>query len=224
MCGRAKLPGEVSELKLDLKIDWDKLGDLRPNWNAAPTNDLPVVTSANGKRMLESMRWGLIPSWAKDINIARKTINARADAVETTPAFRAAWRAGRRCLVIADGYYEWRRSDKQPFAIALANRGPMTFAGLWENWHGAEGTKIGSFAIITTTANDLLAPVHDRMPVILAPECWGAWLGEIQTTPADLKTMLAPYPSERMALWPVSKRVGNVQNNSPDLFEPVAVS
>jgi putative SOS response-associated peptidase YedK len=157
------------------------------------------------------------------MKVARKTINARADTVDTAPAFRAAWRAGRRCLVIADGYYEWRDSDKQPFAIALANRGPMTFAGLWESWQAADGTAIRSFAIITTTANELVAAVHGRMPAILASDCWGAWLGEVHAPVDDLKAMLAPYPSERMALWPVSKRVGNVRNDDPELFEPVAI-
>jgi putative SOS response-associated peptidase YedK len=224
MCGRAKLPEDVSELKLDLKIDWDKLGDFKPRWNAAPTTDLPVVTAANGGRTLELMRWGLIPSWAKDMKIARKTINARANTVDTAPAFRAAWHAGRRCLVIADGYYEWRDSDRQPFAVALANRGPMTFAGLWESWRAADGTAIRSFTIITTAANELVAAVHDRMPVILASDCWAAWLGEVHAPLDDLKAMLTPYPSERMALWPVSKRVGNVRNDSPDLFEAVAAS
>src|SRR5882757_8732594 len=119
MCGRAKLPEDVSELKLDLRIDWDKLGDYRPQWNAAPTTNLPVVISVQGERTLEMMRWGLIPSWAKDIKIGYSTFNARAEGIDTRPAFRGAWKAGRRCLVLADGYYEWRQVDKQPFAVAL---------------------------------------------------------------------------------------------------------
>ncbi len=132
MCGRAKLPDDVSEIKLDLKIDFDEIGDYRPRWNAAPTSQLPVVVSNNGERTLTLMRWGLVPSWAKDTKIGYSTFNARAEGVDNRPAFRAAWRAGRRCLVIADGYYEWRDADKQPFAVALGNRGPMTFAGLWD--------------------------------------------------------------------------------------------
>ena len=126
--GRAKLPNDVSEIKLDLKIDFDEIGDYRPRWNAAPTSKLPVVTSAAGSRILTLMRWGLIPSWAKDSKIGYSTFNARAESLTTRAAFRGAWRAGRRCLVLADGYYEWRNADKQPFAIALANRGPMTLA------------------------------------------------------------------------------------------------
>jgi putative SOS response-associated peptidase YedK len=224
MCGRAKLPEDVSELKLDLRIEWDKLGDFRPRWNAAPTTDLPVVTSACGARTLELMRWGLIPSWAKDIRIGRSTFNARAERIDMTPAFRGAWRAGRRCLVVADAYYEWRKADKQPFAVALGNRGPMTFAGLWDTWRAADGTTIKSFAIITTDANELLAAVHDRMPVVLAPDCWDAWLGETAASGDELKALLKPHPPECMTLWPVSKRVGNVRNEGPDLFEPMAVS
>jgi len=221
MCGRAKLPTDVSELKQDLKIEWDKLGDYRPRWNAAPTTDLPVVISAQGARTLTTMRWGLIPSWVKDTKISRSTINARAESVDTTPAFRGAWQAGRRCLVIADGYYEWRKADRQPFAVALGNRGPMTFAGLWESWRAGDGATVRSFAIITARANALVATIHDRMPVILPPEHWAAWLGEAEATPHELKAMLKPCPSERMTLWAVDRRVGNVRNDSPDLFEPL---
>lgn len=221
MCGRAKLPEDVSELKLDLKIEWDKLGTYTPTWNAAPTTQLPVVTTQAGRRILQTMRWGLIPSWAKDKKIGAATINARADTLDTKPAFRGAWRAGRRCLVVADGYYEWRQPDKQPFAIALANRGPMTFAGLWETWRAPDGGEIRSFTIVTTNANPLLAPVHDRMPAILAAEHWPAWLGECDASHVELKAMLKPYPAELMATWPVGRRIGNVRNDSPDLFDPV---
>jgi putative SOS response-associated peptidase YedK len=130
MCGRAKLPDDVSEIKLDLKIDFDQIGNYQPRWNAAPTSKLPVVVSADGSRILTLMRWGLIPSWAKDSKLGYSTFNARAETLATRAAFRGAWQAGRRCLVLADGYYEWRDTDNQPFAVALANRGPMTLAAL----------------------------------------------------------------------------------------------
>jgi putative SOS response-associated peptidase YedK len=221
MCGRASLPNDVSELKQDLRIEWDKLGDYRPRWNAAPTSDLPVVTSSARGRTLELMRWGLIPPWAKDSKIARTTFNARAEGIDHKPAFRNAWQAGRRCLVVADGYYEWRDTDRQPFAMALGNRGLMTFAGLWDFWRAPDGATIKSFTIITTRANALAATIHDRMPVILPPDCWAQWLGEVETTPALLKAMLRPYSSERMTMWPVDRRVGNARNDSPDLFEPI---
>jgi putative SOS response-associated peptidase YedK len=222
MCGRAKLPEDVSEIKLDLKIDFDETADYRPRWNAAPTSQLPVVISNLRQRTLTLMRWGLIPAWAKDIKIGHSTFNARAEDIANRPAFRGAWRAGRRCLVVADGYYEWRDSDRQPFAVALGNRGPMTFAGLWDVWNAPDGKPLKSFAIVTTQANEFLKPLHDRMPVLLAPGCWAAWLGDIAAPEGDLKSMLKPYPDRGMAFWPVDKRVGNARNDSPDLFAPLS--
>jgi putative SOS response-associated peptidase YedK len=166
------------------------------------------------------MRWGLIPSWAKDIKIGYSTFNARAESVATRAAFRGAWQAGRRCLVLADGYYEWRDADKQPFAVALANRGPMTLAGLWDTWISPAGETIKSFAIITTRANALLAPLHDRMPVVIAPGCCGDWLGE--NSVPEPASLMRPYPDNALAFWAVDRRVGNVKNDSPDLFAPLA--
>jgi putative SOS response-associated peptidase YedK len=221
MCGRAKLPEDVSEIKLDLKIDFDESGDYRPRWNAAPTSKLPVVFANRGRRILTLMRWGLIPSWAKDIKIGYSTFNARAESLATRAAFRGAWRERRRCLVLADGYYEWRHADKQPFAVGLANRGPMTLAGLWDEWRSPAGETIKSFAIITTTANSLLAPLHDRMPVLIAPGRWGDWLGENSAPEREVAALLAPYPGNAMAFWAVDRRVGNVKNDSPDLFVPL---
>jgi putative SOS response-associated peptidase YedK len=123
--------------------------------------------------------------------------------------------------VIADGYYEWRDTDKQPFAVALSNRGPMTFAGLWDAWNAPGGETIKSFTIVTTTANSFLQSLHARMPVLLAPQDWAAWLGETAANDAQLKAMLKPYPGAGMAFWPVGRRVGNVRNDSPDLFAPL---
>ena len=224
MCGRAKLPDDVSEIKLDLKIDFDQIGDYRPRWNAAPTSKLPVVVSAAGSRILTLMRWGLVPSWAKDLKIGFSTFNARAESLTTRAAVRGAWQAGRRCLVLADGYYEWRDADKQPFAVALANRGPMTLGGLWDDWRSPAGETIKSFAIITTTANALLTPVHGRMPVVIPPASWGDWLGENSIPESTVKTLLRPYPDHAMAFWPVDRRVGNVGNDSPDLLAPIELA
>jgi putative SOS response-associated peptidase YedK len=218
MCGRAKLADDVSELKLDLKIDWDEITAYQPTWNAAPTSKLPVVVMRGGQRTLTLMRWGLVPSWAKNPKIGHSTFNARAEGIDTRPAFRAAWKAGRRCLVIADAYYEWRDEDRQPFAVALSNRGPMTLAGLWDCWTAPNGEAITSFTIVTTTANALLQPLHGRMPVLVAPEHWADWLGETTASDAELKALLKPYPGAGMTFWPVDRRVGNVRNDSPDLF------
>lgn len=221
MCGRAKLPDDVSEIKLDLKIDRDEIGDYRPRWNAAPTSNLPVVVSRDRQRILTLMRWGLVPSWAKDLKIGYSTFNARAETVDVRSAFRGAWRAGHRCLVIADGYYEWRDRDKQPFAVALGNRGPMTLAGLWDSWRAPDGATIKSFAIVTTSANKRLTPLHDRMPVLLAADSWADWLGERAVPERDLRAMLKPYPGDAMTFWPVDRRIGDVRNDSPDLFAPL---
>lgn len=218
MCGRAKLPDDVSELKLDLKIDWDEITAYQPTWNAAPTSKLPVVVTRDGQRTLTLMRWGLVPSWAKNPKIGHSTFNARAEGIDTRPAFRAAWKAGRRCLVIADAYYEWCDEDRQPFAVTLSNRGPMTLAGLWDCWTAPNGEAIMSFTIVTTTANALLQPLHGRMPVLVAPEHWPDWLGETAASDAELKALLKPYPGAGMTFWPVDRRVGNVRNDSPDLF------
>jgi len=214
MCGHAKLPDDVSEIKIDLKIDVDEIGQYQPRWNAAPTTKLPVVVVDKAQRILTLMRWGLVPS---------STFNARAETLASRAAFRGAWQAGRRCLVIADGYYEWRDADKQPFAIALANRGPMTLAGLWESWRSPQGETIKSFAIITTNANNLLAPLHDRMPVVIAPDRWAEWLGERPAPQDALKDLLRPYPDGAMAFWPVDRRVGNVRNDDPDLFTALSI-
>ena len=221
MCGRAKLPDDVSEIKLDLKIDFDEIGDYHPRWNAAPTSKLPVVVSKTGTRILTLMRWGLIPSWAKDLKIGYSTFNARAETLATRAAFRGAWHARHRCLVLADGYYEWRDTDKQPFAVAPANRGPMTLAGLWDCWRSPAGETIKSFAIVTTTANALLAPLHDRMPVVIAPDSWDTWLGEKSASDATLGALMRPYPGNAMAFWAVDRRVGNVRNDGADLFAPL---
>ena len=221
MCGRASLPDDVSELKQDLRIEWDKLGDYRPRWNAAPTSDLPVVTSSPDRgRTLEVMRWGLIPSWAKDSKIARSTFNARAEGIGSKPAFRNAWKAARRCLVVADGYYEWRQNDKQPFAMALGNRGLMTFAGLWDLWKATDGATIKSFTIITTRANDLAASIHDRMPVILPSGAYASWLNPTMRNSRISLARMVPYAGP-MRRYPVSTRINQVQNDDVECAKRV---
>lgn len=224
MCGRAKLPDDVSEIKLDLKIDFDEIDHYRPRWNATPTSQLPVVVSSNGNRILTLMRWGLVPSWAKHIKTGHATLEARAESIGTRAAFRGAWKACRRCLVVADGYYEWRTADKQPFAVALSNREPMIFAGLWDLWHdpaAADAKPLKSFAIVTAPANMLLQSLHDRMPVLIAPDNYAMWLGETPATESELRALLRPYPDSAMTFWPVDRKVGNVKNDSPDLFSPL---
>ena len=226
MCGRARLSSDVSEIKLVFSIPPDRpTPNFPPSWNVAPTDPLPVVRydAKAGERSLDMMRWGLVPYWAKDLKVGFSNINAKAEGIETRPDFRKAFER-RRCLVPVDSFYEWQKTatGKQPYAIALADHGIMALAGLWENWHSPAGEWIRSFAIITTTPNELCAKLHNRMPVVLKRDTWPVWLGEEPTDMPQLKSPLAPYLSEEMICWPISGRVGNVKNNDASLIEPLA--
>ena len=226
MCGRAHLSTDVSEIKIVFSIPPHRpTPNVAPSWNVAPTDPLPMVRydTRAGERSLEVMRWGLIPFWAKDLNVGFANINAKAEGIESRPAFREAFQR-RRCLVPVDSFYEWKitGTGKQPYAIALFDRRLMALAGLWENWRSPAGEWVRSFAIITTTPNELCAELHNRMPVVLKPETWTVWLGEERADASALKAVLASLPSEEMTCWPVSARVGNVKNNDPSLIEPIA--
>jgi putative SOS response-associated peptidase YedK len=228
MCGRARLSSDVSEIKLVFSIPPERPPpNFAASWNVAPTDSLPVVRydARAGERSLEVMRWGLVPFWAKDIKVGFSNINAKAEGIDTRPAFREAFQR-RRCLVPLDNFYEWKKlgRDRQPYAVALADRRLMAMAGLWESWRSPAGERLRSFAIVTTAANELLAPVHDRMPVIFGPENWPLWLGEAPASPSRLKALLVPYPPDDMVIWPVDRRVGNVKNNDPSLIEPIALA
>ncbi|HEY1260495.1 MAG TPA: SOS response-associated peptidase [Stellaceae bacterium] len=228
MCGRARLSSDVSEIKIAFRIPPERpTPNFAPSWNVAPTDPLPIVRfdAKERQRSLEVMRWGLVPFWAKDIKVGFANINAKAEGIENKPAFREAFRQ-RRCLVPVDNFYEWKKVDagKQPYAIGLKGGGLMALAGLWENWRSPAGERVRSFAIVTTAPNELCGQLHNRMPVVLAPEAWSAWLGEEPADEALLKALLARYPSDDMICWPVSARVGNVKNNDPGLVEPIALS
>jgi putative SOS response-associated peptidase YedK len=201
--GRTKLEGDISEIKIAFRVPPDyPTPNFAPSWNVAPTDNLPIVRydAKAGHRTLDLMRWGLIPYWAKDIKIGFSTINAMAETVDTKPVFREAFKR-RRCLVPIEAFYEWQKlgpKEKQPYALALADRGIMALAGLWETWRSAAQETVRSFTIITTTPNELCAPIHDRMPVILPTETWSGWLGEEPTEETKLKKLLGPYPADRM--------------------------
>jgi putative SOS response-associated peptidase YedK len=223
MCGRVRLSSDVSEIKLVFSIPPDRpTPNFPPSWNVAPTDPLPIVRfePKARERSLDVMRWGLVPFWAKDLKVGFANINAKAEGIENKPAFREAFQR-RRCLVPVDNFYEWKKTEtgKQPYAIALADRGLMALAGLWENWRSPAGEWVRSFAIVTTEPNELCAGLHDRMPVVLARDNWPVWLGEEPAIVPQLKALLAPYSSEAMTCWPVSPRVGNVKNNDPSLIE-----
>jgi putative SOS response-associated peptidase YedK len=176
--------------------------------------------SDSGKREIALLRWGLVPFWAKNPAIGYSTINARAEEAAAKPAYREAVKR-RRCLVPADAFYEWQRQNagtKQPYAIALKSGEPYAMAGLWERWQPREGAALETFTILTTVPNELMAPIHDRMPAILAVHDYQRWLspGDPARPPMDL---LRPFPAEEMLAWPVSARVGNVRNNDPRLLD-----
>jgi putative SOS response-associated peptidase YedK len=216
----------VSEIKLVFGIPSERpMPNFAPTWNGAPTDQLPIVRfdAKAGERSLDLARWGLVPFWAKDIKVGFANINAKAEGIDTRPAFREAFQR-RRCLVPVDNFYEWQKTatGKQPYAIALADRGIMALAGLWENWRSPAGEWVRSFAIVTCPPNTLCAELHSRMPVILGREAWPAWLGEEPVDQPQLRALLVPYSAEAMTAWPVSTRVGNVRNNDPSLIEPIA--
>ena len=198
---------------------------LAPSYNVAPQSFQPVVrlNRESGQRELAIMRWGLVPYWAKDAKVAFSTINAKAETITTSPAYREAMKR-RRCLVPADWFYEWQKIDaktKQPYAIGLKDDSIFAFAGLWERWKDkTSGQALETYTVITTDPNELMEPIHNRMPVILAPKDYERWLqpGESSLLPVDL---LRPYPAKEMNAWKVSSAVGNVRNNSPELCEPL---
>jgi putative SOS response-associated peptidase YedK len=201
------------------------LANIPPRYNVAPTQDAPVVRlRADGERAIAMLRWGLVPAWSEGPDSGYRMINARAETVATKPAFRGAFRR-RRCLVPADGFYEWRKEGarKQPYRIRLRGGGPFAFAGLWERWSPERGDAevIESFTIVVTDANALLEPIHERMPVILAQSDYGAWLDVQGTEPEAAQALLRPYPPDQMEAYPVSLRVNSPRNDDPECIAPL---
>ncbi len=198
------------------------LANTPPSFNRAPTQDGLVLRRhpETGARHLDPLRWGLVPRWSKEASGGARMINARSEGITERPAFREAF-ARRRCIVTADGFYEWQFNgkSKQPFAVAMASGEPMPLAGLWEGWRGSDGEVLRTFTIITTAATLRLAPLHERMPVILPPEAWSAWLAEEPTDEAALLALLRPFDGAGLRVWPVGPRVGKVAENDAALLE-----
>ncbi|PHJ60457.1 hypothetical protein VF14_14740 [Nostoc linckia z18] len=223
MCGRFTLNQPVEALA---KIfDVQQLPDLPAEYNIAPTQKVATLLQnpESKKREFQQLHWGLIPSWAKDPGIGAKTINARAETVAEKPAFRSAFKH-RRCLVLADGFYEWQRQQgkKQPFYFRLQDGQPFAFAGLWERWQSPSNEEITSCTILTTAANELLQPIHERMPVILDPQDYDLWLDSQVQTPQTLQQLLRSYPAAAMTAYPVSTLVNNSRHNSPECIVPMS--
>lgn len=264
MCGRFTLYAEVSDLVERFSVD--EVAEavssglrLSPRWNIAPSQDVAVVTSSAGGavRRLDAMRWGLVPSWAKDVTVGNRMINARAESVAEKPAFRRAF-ATRRCLVPADGFYEWRRDaggpsagvrtaapedpknpkipknpknpknpkkgHRTPFFVRGGDGRTLALAGLWERWSDPTGSSLLTCTIVTTAANATLAPVHDRMPVLVPPEDLGTWLAPVPLTPPEAARLLSPAPGDALVLHAVSDQVNRPANDGPELVVPVSGS
>lgn len=222
MCGRFSLTVPAEELA-EL-FDLGETPPLAPRYNIAPTQPVLIVRPRESGQGREAalVHWGLIPPWAKDRSVGNRMINARAETAPEKPSFRAAFRR-RRCLIPTDGFYEWKRvgTRKQPMRIRMAKGGLFAFAGLWERWQGPEGEEIESCAILTTTANKLLGEIHDRMPVIVAPEDYERWLTTDETGAAALVELFRAFPAESMCTFPVSTRVNSPQNDDPGCIEPL---
>ncbi|MBA2349979.1 MAG: SOS response-associated peptidase [Solirubrobacterales bacterium] len=227
MCGRYTLagpaPGEWSESRL--RTRFPGLGEsveLRQRFNVAPTDEVACVTTTNeGEPRGDLLRWGLVPHWAKDPGLGAKLINARGETVAQKPAFRDGF-ARRRCLIVADGFYEWERrgsGTRHPFHITRPDAEPFAFAGIWATWHGPEERTLRTCSIITTAANEAISGLHDRMPVILPAEAEEAWL-DPATPEAVLSDLLAPLPPELTTLREVSRAVNNVRNDGPECLAP----
>ena len=221
MCGRFSLTADLGELarRFEFEGNWS---ELEPNYNVAPTQDVLAVVGSENNRRGGFMRWGLIPQWARSASIGSRMINARAETVAQKPAFRSAFRR-RRCLIPADGFYEWQGvgKAKRPMRIEMESGEPFAFAGLWAVWKDPEGNAVPSCTIITTEANELLRPIHPRMPVILPREMEDFWLDRDVNDAAALSDVLMPYPSDLMKTYQVSTLVNSARNNSPEILTPV---
>jgi putative SOS response-associated peptidase YedK len=221
MCGRFTLAADANLIQE--AFPWLNIpGDLQPRYNVAPTQPVAVVPN-DGKNQLDYFIWGLIPSWAKDPGIGNNLINARAETLAEKPSFRSSFRR-KRCLILADGFYEWKQipgqKSKLPIFIRLKSGQPFAFAGLWDEWHAPDGSQVLSCTIITTTPNSMMQEIHNRMPVILSPEAYAAWLAQGDQKPEGLTSLLQPYPAENMTAYPVSQQVNSPNNDSPDLIRP----
>lgn len=237
MCGRYTSSSSLTDLADVFELDEVRTEPLPPRYNVAPTLDVYAVAIRGRsdpvkgpRRALGTFRWGLVPSWARDASVGSRMINARAEGIDGKPAYRSAL-SRRRCLIPADAFYEWQRRTRRdgspagslPYAIHRRDGQPMAFAGLWEVWrHPADpdATPLWTCAIVTTSANELMAPIHHRMPVVLAPADWATWL-DPGSGLAEVKGLLVPAPSDWFDLYPVSTLVNNVRNDGPELLDPL---
>ena len=223
MCGRFTLAADTTTLT-ETFPGFEALEGHPARYNIAPTQDIAVIPNT-GEKKIEFFHWGLIPSWAKDPKIGNRMINARSETLAEKPSFRAAYKR-RRCLILADGYYEWKKEPesrlKTPVYIRMESGKPFALAGLWERWHPSESdAPLHSCTIITCPPNPLLAKIHHRMPVILPPEAYDQWLNPLEQPPNNLNALLTSYPDEEMEAYAVSRFVNQPKNDSPECISPV---
>jgi len=222
MCGRFVQASPSRAYAELFGLDETEL-DLPPRYNVAPSQVvLAARAEANGGARLVPLRWGLVPGWSKGPDSRYSMINARAETVHEKPAYRSAFKY-RRCLIPSEGFYEWRSEvgRKQPWLIHRRDHQPFAMAGLWEHWQDPAGNELESCTILVTEANELIAPIHDRMPVILDPRDWAGWLDPLNQEPSVLRPLLRSYPAEEMAAYPVSSQVNRPGNEGPALIEPL---
>lgn len=227
MCGRYALNVQAKILEEQFRALCNVV--LKPRFNIAPSQPVAIVREMPTEREINLVRWGLVPSWAKDIKVGYRMINARSETAATNGAFKHAFRR-RRCLVPVSGFYEWKklepekaRGKKLPHYIRVVDSPGDVFAlaGLWEHWQDPAGNELESCTILTCAPNELMADLHDRMPVILDPADYGRWLDPGAQDPANIADLMRPFPADRMEAWPVGQAVGSVKNDGPGLTEPV---
>lgn len=219
MCGRFTITLEPAFFQQEFELG-KMPSEWQPRYNVAPSQEIPVVIDGD-KRDVTLMRWGLIPHWAKDSSIGQRMINARAETISEKPSFRQAFEQ-RRCLILADGFFEWQKKPGEasvPFYIRLKSGKPFAFAGLWDRWMAPDGKEVFSCTIITCRPNELIAPIHDRMPVMLDKERAWKWLQP--ATRPELENQLQPFPAEAMEAYPISKAVNNIRLDTPELLRRV---
>ncbi len=218
MCGRFALYSSFQAIVDYAKI-LNRMQELSPNYNVAPGQKIPVIINKQDGKYFDIFQWGLIPFWAKDPKIGYKMINSRAETIAEKPSFKYAFKR-RRCLIPANGFYEWRKKDKQPFYIHLKDRELFTFAGIWENWISPEGTNIKTCSIITTESNEFMQPIHHRMPVILPRENEFDWISDKMKDSKMLLPFLKPYEKNMLA-YEISKDVNSPRNNYKELIQSI---
>ncbi len=226
MCGRYVLRHSAQEIQQRFGVD-EFTGTLVPHYNIAPTQQMPVIVQHGEARQMQMMRWGLVPAWAKEPNASLSTFNARAEGIAEKPMYRTPLRR-QRCLVPADGFYEWSPSKdagkggkKQPYFIHLRDDALFAFAGLYDHWRAPDGSDLWSYTIITSEPNDLIAPLHNRMAVILPRENEYEWLDPGITDPFQVMRLLKPYPADQMEAFPVSTLVNNARHDTPEMISPI---